>query len=45
VPPAHQLPERTGAVLAVVYLLFNEGDAVTAGADPVAPACVTRPSG
>jgi RNA polymerase sigma-70 factor (ECF subfamily) len=35
VPPAHQLPERTAAVLAVLYLLFNEGYAATEGAQLV----------
>jgi RNA polymerase sigma-70 factor (ECF subfamily) len=31
VPPAHLLPERTGGVLAVLYLLFNEGYAASGG--------------
>ncbi|GAA5196343.1 hypothetical protein GCM10023322_65040 [Rugosimonospora acidiphila] len=33
VPPAHLLAERTGALLAVLYLLFNEGYAATRGDD------------
>ena len=32
-PPAHLLPERTTAVLGVLYLLFNEGYAATTGPD------------
>jgi RNA polymerase sigma-70 factor (ECF subfamily) len=35
VPPAELLPERTAAVLGVLYLLFNEGYSASAGADLV----------
>ena len=33
VPPGHLLPERIASVLAVLYLLFNEGYSASSGAD------------
>ena len=35
VPPAYLLPDRTAGVLAVLYLLFNEGYSASVGADLV----------
>jgi RNA polymerase sigma-70 factor, ECF subfamily len=35
VPPPYQLVERTAAVLAVIYLLFNEGYSASSGTDLV----------
>jgi RNA polymerase sigma-70 factor (ECF subfamily) len=37
IPAAHQLPERTAAVLAVLYLLFHEGYAASHGPDLLRP--------
>ncbi|OXM69708.1 RNA polymerase subunit sigma-24 [Amycolatopsis vastitatis] len=37
VPPAHLLPERTAAVLGVLYLTFNEGYSASTGPDLLRP--------
>ncbi|WP_410643667.1 RNA polymerase sigma factor [Amycolatopsis sp. lyj-346] len=37
VPPAHLLPERTTAVLGVLYLTFNEGYSASTGPDLLRP--------
>ncbi|WP_322098006.1 RNA polymerase sigma factor [Nakamurella alba] len=34
VPPPHRVAERTAGVLAVIYLVFNEGYSASAGAGP-----------
>jgi RNA polymerase sigma-70 factor (ECF subfamily) len=33
VPPPHRLPERTAGVLAVLYLMFNEGHSASSGTE------------
>jgi RNA polymerase sigma factor (sigma-70 family) len=45
VPHGAELAQRLASVLEVVYLIFNEGYAATAGDDWVRPACARRRCG